>query len=81
MYKNQNLPEERLELFRRWMEDAKSMIENAQAEQAKKQAALQADMQAQMNVTQATEMAREQGPLSPEEQLANEQMLPPEEGV
>lgn len=41
MYRSQNLPEERLELFRRWIEDAQGLLQNAMQEQ---QAAAQATL-------------------------------------
>lgn len=37
LYKSQNAPEERLELFRRWIEDAKSLLDRAQMELQKQQ--------------------------------------------
>jgi hypothetical protein len=50
MYKNANAPEERLELFRRWIEDAQSIMKNAQMaiEQEQMQAQLAAQQQAQL---------------------------------
>ena len=72
MYKNENLDDENLELFRRWIEDANALILKAQTEQQQRQLNAQAQAQAQLNVAQAAEVAREQGPITPEEQASME---------
>lgn len=54
MYKNANAPDERLELFRRWIEDAQSIMSNAQL--AIQQQQLQMQLQAQAQVQQQQQM-------------------------
>lgn len=50
MYRNSDAPEERLELFRRWIEDAQSILKNAElaVQQQQMQAQIAAQQQAQM---------------------------------
>lgn len=52
MYKNSDAPDERLELFRRWIEDAQSMLKNAEQaiQQQQMQTQIAAQQQAQMQV-------------------------------
>jgi hypothetical protein len=62
MYKNADAPEERLELFRRWIEDAQSLMNNAQLQVQMQQqqaqlAAQQQVMDQNMDVAQANEPA------------------------
>lgn len=58
MYKDSNAPEDRLELFRRWIEDAQTLLTKAQQQVAQQQAALQqqqAIMDANADVSAAPE--------------------------
>lgn len=64
MYRAQNAPEETLELFRRWIEDANTMIENAQM-----------DMQARASQAQVSGQLAE-APLAVPEQPLTSDMLP-----
>jgi hypothetical protein len=69
MYKNSNAPDERLELFRRWIEDAQSLLNNAQQ-------AMEAQMmQSQAMQAQAAQAAQ---PAAPEMQAPLEN---PEEAI
>jgi len=75
--KNEELPEERLELMRRWMQDANSLVERAAQEEAQKQAAIQGA--AEGAAFQAQEQAQEQKKQSAEQQkqLDAESAQPP----
>lgn len=44
LFKSQGAPEERLELFRRWIEDARGLLEKASVEAAKQEAMMQQQM-------------------------------------
>lgn len=69
MYKNSGAPDERLELFRRWIEDAQSLLNNAQQ-------ALQAQMIQQQAAAAQPQM--EAPPAQPAESVLPE-LVPPEE--
>lgn len=55
MYRAQNAPDEKLELFRRWIEDANTLIQNSQAAVAQQQQDMQAAQQQQQQALAAPE--------------------------
>lgn len=57
-YKTQNAPEAKLELLRRWMEDAKALLERAAVDTARQQA----EMQAQAQMMAQTQMEEQTAP-------------------
>ena len=59
MYRSQNAPEERLDLLRRWMEDADALLNKAATEQMAQQHAATVEQQQQQN----PELANPQRPL------------------
>lgn len=67
MFKNQSAPESRLELLRRWIEDAGELLKRAQAEQQRQ--ALQAEAQAQ------EQLALQQAQKQQEQQLQQDALL------
>lgn len=74
MYRSANAPEERLDLFRRWIEDAQALMSKVLADQQAQIEQQKAELMAQ----QAPEAAPPEAALAPEAGLPPEAELPPE---
>lgn len=72
MYKSQSAPEERLELFRRWIEDAQTLMNRASQEQ---QLQAQAQEEQALGAQQATEGAMQAEAAAAEQQMQMDAQL------
>lgn len=79
LFRSQNLPEEKLELIRRWIEDASALIERAAVDAQRVQLEAQAQMEsaaAQQAAINAPQAALEAPPVAPEEGVISADAVP-----